>query len=280
MKAFLEVARYGSFQTAAENLHITQSTVSARIKVLEEQLRTPLFDRKRDGSELTTAGKNFIRYAKTAVRSWEQAKQEITLPEGLDALISLGVQINLWEKITPAWIEQMQIDHPEIGTRVIMEYSESLLAELSYGSLDLTLTYICKQGSDISSELLMQDTLVLVATAPRKVKTGWVPDYVFVDWGYEFRDAHNKAYPDTQAPRLSVSLGMVGLDYILKYGGAGYFPSRMIQRLVDEKSLYYVEDAPTFSRPVYLSYLNNSSNKELLELAISSLKKVVDREYQ
>lgn len=277
MKAFLEVARNGSFQVAAENLYITQSTVSARIKVLEDQLNTILFIRKRDGSVLTAAGRNFIRYATTAVRSWEQAKQEIGLPEELDAMISLGVQLNLWQQIAPTWIEQMQNAAPQVGTRVVMDYSDSLLSQLVDGELDLALTYVSRQQSELRTELLMEDTLVLVATEQRYVEKDWVKDYIFVDWGDEFREAHVLAFPDTPSPRLSVGLGMVGLDYILNYGGAGYFPERMIESLVKSKRLFYVEGAPNFKRPVYLSYPKDPINAELLEMALENLQQVLKR---
>lgn len=277
MKAFLEVARHGSFQVAAENLYITQSSVSARIKVLEDQLNTILFLRKRDGSVLTATGRNFVRYATTAVRAWEQAKQEIALPEELEAMISLGVQLNLWQQITPVWIEQMQKNSPEVGTRVVMDYSDSLLRKLADGELDLALTYVNRQQAELRTELLMEDTLVLVATEQRKVRTDWVPDYVFVDWGDEFSDAHALAFPDTQAPRLSVGLGMVGLDYILNYGGAGYFPERMVDELVEKGRLFYVEYAPTFKRPVYLSYPKDPVDKTRLEMARIHLQQVLQR---
>lgn len=282
MKAFLEVARNGSFQIAADNLYITQSTVSARIKALEDQLNTSLFIRKRDGSELTSSGKNFMRYASTAVRAWEQAKLEVALPDELEGMIALGVQMNLWQQITPQWIELLQQNAPEIGTRVVMDYSESLLTQLADGMLDLTLTYIPRQQADITSEKLLEDTLVLVATSPRKVQSDWVADYVFVDWGAEFREDHKNVYPTTQAPRLSVGLGMVGLDYILKYGGAGYFPERMIENLIETGRLFYVEDAPRFSRPVYLSYRKASTSIEsdkLLEIARDNLNTVVSTTY-
>lgn len=282
MKAFLEVARNGSFQIAADNLYITQSTVSARIKTLEDQLNTSLFIRKRDGSELTSAGRNFMRYASTAVRAWEQAKLEVALPDELEGMIALGVQMNLWQQITPQWIELLQQNAPEIGTRVVMDYSESLLTQLADGMLDLTLTYIPQQQTDITSEKLLEDTLVLVATTQRKVQSDWVADYVFVDWGAEFREDHKNAYPKTQAPRLSVGLGMVGLDYILMYGGAGYFPERMIEGLINKGQLFYVEGAPKFSRPVYLSYRKEGGNVEtdrLLEIARDNLNMVVNNTY-
>ncbi|EAQ66447.1 transcriptional regulator [Marinomonas sp. MED121] len=275
MRAFLEVARNGSFQLAAENLFITQSTVSARIKVLEDQLNTRLFNRKRDGSELTPAGRNFIRYATKVVKAWEQAKQEIALPQDMEGMVALGVQLNLWQQITPAWIEQMQNSSPEVGTRVVMDYSDSLLSQLVEGELDLVLTYVNRQNAELRTELLMEDILVLVASEQRKVRTDWVKNYVFVDWGDEFREAHTLAYPDAQAPRLSVGLGMVGLDYILNYGGAGYFPERMVNELIASQRLFYVEDAPKFKRPVFLSYSKDPINPELVSMARETLQSVL-----
>ena len=77
LKTFLEIAGTGNFIRAAERLNVTQSTVSARIKSLEEQLGQSLFLRSHTGAELTAAGRQLQRYAMTMVRAWEQARQEI-----------------------------------------------------------------------------------------------------------------------------------------------------------------------------------------------------------
>ena len=68
IKAFLEVATTGSFQKAAENMHVTQSTMSARIKGLEQSINRQLFIRRRQGALLTPGGRNFLRYAVTVVK--------------------------------------------------------------------------------------------------------------------------------------------------------------------------------------------------------------------
>ena len=53
LKTFLEVNRTRHFGKAAENLYLTQSAVSARIKLLEDLLGTPLFSRARNNVQLT-----------------------------------------------------------------------------------------------------------------------------------------------------------------------------------------------------------------------------------
>ena len=67
-RTFLAVIAAGNFITAAERLHVTQSTVSARIRALEDQLGCILFVRNKAGTVLTSAGRQFQRHAGTLVR--------------------------------------------------------------------------------------------------------------------------------------------------------------------------------------------------------------------
>ena len=55
-RTFLTVVTAGNFITAAERLHVSQSTVSTRIHTLEEQLGCTLFVRNKAGATLTPAG--------------------------------------------------------------------------------------------------------------------------------------------------------------------------------------------------------------------------------
>lgn len=56
-RTFLEIVHTGSFLKAADRLHVTQTTVSARIRTLEESLGKRLFVRSRNGVTLTAAGR-------------------------------------------------------------------------------------------------------------------------------------------------------------------------------------------------------------------------------
>ena len=80
VRTFLEVVEAGSFIRAADALHVTQSTVSARIKELELRLGQPLFVRRKSGVTLTTAGKRFQPHAATLLHVLQQARQDIALP--------------------------------------------------------------------------------------------------------------------------------------------------------------------------------------------------------
>ena len=187
MRTFLEVSSSGSFQASAEKLHVTQSTVSARIKALEEQLNQALIIRKRNGCELTTAGRLFHKHAVAAVQAWERARQEIALPDDMTGVFSFGIQTNHWDYIAPKWLDIMSQTEPSIATRVISDYSDPLMAQLRDGHIDMAILYRPIHQPNIHIEQLMDDKLILVATEPRVLEMGRVDGYVFVDWGDEFR---------------------------------------------------------------------------------------------
>src|SRR3569623_267485 len=95
-RTFLEIVSTGSFIKAADRLHVAQTTVSARVRLLEEQLGRPLFVRNKAGVNLTPAGERVLRFAPTFVQVWERARQQVAVPEGHRALLTIGSEVSLW----------------------------------------------------------------------------------------------------------------------------------------------------------------------------------------
>ncbi len=62
LRAFEAAARLGSFTMAADELHVTQGAISRQIKLLEDWLSTPLFDRARQRITLTDAGRFYAQH--------------------------------------------------------------------------------------------------------------------------------------------------------------------------------------------------------------------------
>ena len=83
-RTFIEIVSTGSFIKAADRLHVAQTTVSARVRLLEQQLGRPLFVRNKAGASLTPAGEQFLRYAPTFVQLWQRAKQQVAAAKKSD----------------------------------------------------------------------------------------------------------------------------------------------------------------------------------------------------
>ena len=276
IRTFLEVAATGNFHRAAESLNVTQSTVSARIKTLEDHFGLALFRRLRSGVELTGAGQRFRRYALNLQHSWRQAYQSVTLPEGYRDVIALSAQVSLWYRLILPWIPWMRRALPDVALRVDADYSTSQMRQLADGLLDIGVMYQPRQMPGLQIETLFEETLVLVGTEARKATQTWLKDYVFIDWGDVFRDAHAEAFPEMETPALSIGYGELGLHYILENGGSGYFPLRVVGPLIDEGKLHRLEDGPVVHRPVYLVYARDPINPDLLDQALTGLRKVAE----
>ena len=82
-RTFLVIVRCGSFIAAAEQLCVTQTTVTARIKNLEAQLHCSLFVRNRAGASLTVHGEHFVHYAHQLVHTWEAARTALPFAQSL-----------------------------------------------------------------------------------------------------------------------------------------------------------------------------------------------------
>ena len=272
IRTFLEIAASGSFSRSAENLNVTQSTISGRVKSMEEQFGRALFTRGHSGVELTSAGQRFRRYAEGIERLWQQSQQQVTLPEGYRTVLALGAQVSLWEQLIIEWMPRMRQRAPTVALQVQADYSNSLMRQLSDGLLDICVLYHPRHVAGLVIEDLFEETLVMVSKAPRDVSMGWVEDYVFVDWGDTFRAHHSEVFPDMETPAVSVGLGALGLQYILQNGGSGYFPLRMVDPLVTSGELYLVRGAVTARRPAYVVYTANPKDEEVLTLALDILR--------
>jgi len=274
IRTFLEISDCGNFNRAAENLHVTQSTVSARVKAMEERFGRVLFKRGHSGVELTSAGQHFREYALNIQRLWQQAQQHISLPENYSHSIGLGLQVSLWDSLIHKWIPWMRHNARDIAIHVEADYSPSLMRQLSDGLLDIGVMYNPRQTPGLVIEDLLEDTLVLVATDVRELADGWIEDYVFVDWGADFRRRHGEAFPNMDTPAISVGLGSMGLEYINQNGGSGYFPLRVVQAAIDRGELFLVDGAPTMQRPAYMVYPEVARFRETLELALTGLREI------
>ena len=98
-------------------------------------------------------------------------------------------------------------------------------------------------------------------------------DYIYVDWGAEFLAQHTLAFPNFVGAPLTVNIGWLGLHRLLDYGGAGYFPARMLREHELSGRVHRVPGAPEFRLPAYLCYPSKIES-EPLALALDTIRRV------
>ncbi len=277
VRTFLAVAANGSFLEAATRLHVTQSTVSARIQNLEQWLGTRLFTRNRAGAVLTPAGRRFLRHAKALILTLEQARHDVGLPSRFRASITVGARIALWEGFLPEWVGQVRAAEPDISLRCEIGFEEDLMRRLVEGTLDIGLMYSPQHSPGVRIEPLFDEVLVLLTTDPERA---W-PDeqYIHVDWGPAFYAQFNNHYPDQERPAQMVNIGWLGVQLILHNGGSCFLPMRMADPLIRQGRLFPVADSPRFRLPAYLAYPREADASVLPQL-LDGLRARAAREQQ
>jgi DNA-binding transcriptional LysR family regulator len=252
-RTFLTVVAAGNFVTAAERLHVSQSTVSTRIHTLEQQLGCVLFVRNKSGTTLTHAGRQFQRHASNIVRAIEQARHDIGVPEGFSGALVVGGRIGLWEEFLLQWLALMHEQNPDISIRAESGLESEIMPGLIEGRIDIGVMYTPQSRPGLTVERLFDERLVLISTEP-DAQPEPQSGYVYVDWGPEFYTRHKTFFPDFSGPTFSVNVGWLGLQHLLHNGGSGYFPLRLVQPQLVSKRLTVVSKAPEFLLPAYAVY--------------------------
>jgi DNA-binding transcriptional LysR family regulator len=250
-RTFLEVVKTGSFVGAANNLNLTQTAVSARIRVLEDRLDRPVFVRNKAGAKLTPAGEQFLRFATTLVQVWDRARHAVALPPGRDTVVTIGAELSLWSPLLRHWLLWMRRECPEIAVSTQIDMSERLMEQVQDGSLDVAVIYAAQSRPGVIAELLFEEKLVFVRTTPANRPLA-PEDHVRIDWGEEFAASYQAAFPDQPNPVVSISYGPLALEYILATGGSGYFRKGFIRSYLEEGRLALVPDSPEFSYSAYV----------------------------
>jgi DNA-binding transcriptional LysR family regulator len=265
----VEIVSTGSFIKAADRLHVAQTTVSARVRLLEQQLGRPLFARNKAGATLTPAGEQFLRFAPTFVQLWQRARQQVAVPEGHRAVLTVGSEISLWQPLLLDWVTAMRRSYPDIALRVHVDVPQDLITHVASGLVDIAIMYAPQHRPGLEIDLLMEEELVLVTTDLQAYPSS-DPHYIHVEWGPDFSLHHAVSFPDS-TPTLVANLGPLALAYILSEGGSGYFRMNTVRPYLESGKLYLVPGAPQFSFPVYVLHTANA-DADILSSALTVLR--------
>jgi LysR family transcriptional regulator, transcriptional activator of nhaA len=140
LRYFWTVAREGGLRKAAERLHVSQPTISAQVKALEEQLGEKLTRRAGRGLALTEAGRRVFDYAEQIFALGEELVQAVGKPDGTRPMrVALGITDSLPKLVGHALMRPLfQLGYP-VQVVVSEASAAELLVQLAGHRLDLVL---------------------------------------------------------------------------------------------------------------------------------------------
>lgn len=160
LKTFLEVEKTRHFGKAADQLYLTQSAVSFRIRQLEQSLGVALFSRHRNNIQLTEAGELLLPHAEAVIVALNAAKtqlqQQSSLPKRLTVAVETGLQFMAAELL-----EALVVN---IETAVHLQVIDAVTAVNRQA--DVILTACADKPLEPAYQQSHWRTLTLVAVAP------------------------------------------------------------------------------------------------------------------
>ena len=269
LKTFLEVSRTLHFRIASENLFITQSAVSARIKLLEDDLGVLLFDRSQKHLKLTPEGNRLIKHANELLFMWQKTKQDVGIAESDAHQLVIGSMMSIWDIVLQDWLKKIHRNMDDVSlltnTYSPIELRKSVLSRV----IDIAFLFEPPFVEDLITEKVATVPLHLVTTEPNACKDLTLLDnYIMVDYGDAINAQYRRDFKFASPAKHYMSQPRIALNFLLDAGGSAYLPRQMTFEYIEKEKLFIVEQAPVYSREIFAAYLAKSQKVSIIEQTI------------
>lgn len=239
LQSFLRVAESGSFTEAAEQLHMTQPSLSHQIRQLEHMLRIKLFERTTRRVMLTEAGSAFLPAAERILNRLESAVRDMhNLAEGQTGRVSFAALLTVGASLIPAAMAEFQRQYPNVTLEYLEESDEPIYQQVNNGDIDFGIGAMPRQVDEIIFTPIYKDYLYFVCSPRHPLaksrEVSWhdivQSPFIAMKTGTSMRSLMEQGFAISQTPMQPVQtaiyqstiLGMVACDL-----GVSVVPSSM-----------------------------------------------------
>ncbi|MGI6575894.1 MAG: selenium metabolism-associated LysR family transcriptional regulator [bacterium] len=164
LESFVTIVKYNSFTRAAEELFLTQPTLTAHIQSLEKELGTILFDRCGKMITLTEAGQIMYNHAVNILNMKEQAFYSLARYEGhLEGVLSIASSTVPQKYLLPGLLTDFSCQYPYITYNLRQFDSSGVLDAIISGSMDFGFVGSSTAYPELEMLKLCDDQLLLIA---------------------------------------------------------------------------------------------------------------------
>ncbi len=163
LRYFLDIAETEHLTQSAQNLFVTQSTLSHGLRQLEQELDVALFDRLGRGLKLSQAGAEFRVYARRALQEIEAGRMALADLGGLQSgQLKVGAFPTFLNTVVPATVAAFSRAYPKVKVEVQDLRAGPIEQQLLEGELDLGIAFHPAQHAEIEAEVLFDERMLLV----------------------------------------------------------------------------------------------------------------------
>jgi DNA-binding transcriptional LysR family regulator len=269
LTTFIEVAKTRHFGKAAENLYLTQSAVSARIKLLEEYFHTTLFIRQRNSIQLTQSGEKLLPYARQLCSTLNEAKQELQIQSS--EYVVCGATQLASELLLPQMLSHLHNGFPDWSVKAEVLTLDSLSRQLHERVTDIAFSTEPLKSEEVNSEIMLEKQLALyrVGEASETVDSA---DFVAIDWGTKARDWLLTTYPQLRDAKLRTNSLNLAINNLVSEGGIAVLPVGVEAQFPEHANVTMLASLDSISFNVYVHTMKQVRRVGLSEIIDSVTK--------
>lgn len=254
-ESFVAVSDTGTISAAAQKLNISQSALSRRLQQLERHLGVQLLVRKRDGVELTAAGRRTIVVSRQILDQYGQLRHDLNQHADLShGLVRVGGGATAASLLLPPCVARLHDAHPGLRFYVREAGSATVAADVTHGELDLgIITTPIDESAGIDLEPLLDDEIVLVAPTGHRLTGSKVR-------AHTLNEEPVIAFEPTSAIRRIIDEALLAADIKLQIVAELRSIPTMLQ-MVRQTGI-----------PAFVSRLSLADNTDLLPVNVSDLE--------
>ncbi|PDY15794.1 hypothetical protein CN277_30665 [Bacillus cereus] len=282
IKSFLSVANHRHFTKAADELHVTQSTITTRIKNLERYYEQPLFYRSNKRVELSDFGKKILPMLERQLDIMEKTKDIAKEYITKEKVICLGLTYSLWNPVLVKWVEHIHTVFGNIHFKFITDHSPKIMEGVKDGSIDIGIVYHAPLNDNIKIEIMGYDCFSLYGASSfhinERLNSNNIINYpiVYLDWGRTFDDWFFREFGESFTPFVQVGHSKTLLDFVKSGQGIAFIPDRIVESsdgLEKVHKLAYDSLNLLYPQEVYLIAKSTALHNEAIRYCIDTLKK-------
>jgi LysR family transcriptional regulator, nitrogen assimilation regulatory protein len=163
LQTLLMVGQVGSLRRAALRLRVAETALSRQIRLLEQELGTPLFERHGRGLAPTEAGRHLMQRAQPILTALDQIKADmLARHDAVAGKVAIGIPWLLLDALSERLATDFIPQHPAVSIRLVGGVSNHLRRTLAAGELDLALFFDPSVDGETTGTPLFSERLLLV----------------------------------------------------------------------------------------------------------------------
>jgi DNA-binding transcriptional LysR family regulator len=163
LKTFQRVANLGSISKTADDLYLSISTVTGRIKALEEELGKELFIRAGRRIELTHDGEQFLQYVNRFIAILQDGQTKVKLTKNAHVgELRLAVTPIVASYLLPKLIREYHAKYPQIHLRLTAGPNYQVIEKVNSGQVELGVVHHMLEEGGLLSQSWFHSEIILV----------------------------------------------------------------------------------------------------------------------